>query len=158
MTSVYMYTLYCPDDMKYFVGISPKQQQFPKKYFEEQNPDYTYLTDHQMTELQRVKKIDADSIDFNVIQMMQMHGILNVRGGSYLKLKEDVINELLTLNEFKKKRRCALCLSNTHTSKKCVEYNSDDDSEYVPSEHDDDEDDDDDISDDTDESDEEEII
>ena len=51
-----------------------------------------------------------------------------------------------------------MCLSNTHTSKKCVEYNSNDDSEYIPSEHDEDEDNDSDISDDTDESDEEEII
>ena len=163
MTSVYISTLYCPDDMKYFVGISPKQPQFPKKYFEEQNPDYVYLIDHPMTELQSVKKINADSIDFNVIQMMQMHGILNVRGGSYLILKEDVINELLKFNEFKKKRRCALCLSNTHTSKKCVEYNSDDDSEYIPSDHEDndndeDDDDDDDDDNDMDESDEEEII
>ena len=90
--------------------------------------------------------------------MMQTHGILNVRGGSYLKLTEDVINELLKLNEFKKKRRCAMCLSNTHTSKKCVKYNSGDDSEYIPSEHEDDDDDDTDISDDSDETDEEEII
>ena len=56
-----------------------------------------------MTELQRVKKVNDDTIDFNVIQLMQMHGILNVRGGSYLTLKEDTVNQLLTLNEFKKK-------------------------------------------------------
>ena len=153
MTSVYMYIMYCPNDMKYFVGVSPKQQQSPKKYFEDQNPNYSYLVDHPMTELQRVKKVNDDTIDFNVIQLMQMHGILNVRGGSYLTLKEDTVNQLLTLNEFKKKRRCALCLSNTHTNKKCNEYNSDDNSDYVPSEHDEEDDDDSQVTDESDDDD-----
>ena len=53
---------------------------------------------------------------------------------SQWKLGSDTVALLLDMDTFKKTKGCLFCKSTLHTSKRCVEYNSDDDSEYLPTE------------------------
>ena len=77
-----------------------------------------------------------------VIELMTEHGALNVRGGSYMTLNSDVIEGLLSMNAFRNIRKCLLCLSTSHKSNKCVQYNTDTDSDYIPDQSEEDDEDD----------------
>ena len=148
MTS-YLYVLACPVDFKFFVGTSPRQIKNPISYFNEENKDYSYLFDHPMTEVVTVERTTSDNqVDDKVLELMAQHGALNVRGGSYMTLNSEVIEGLINMDAFRHIRKCLLCLSTSHKSNKCVQYNTDTDSDYVPGQSEDDDD-----KDDTEESD-----
>ena len=89
---------------------------------------------------------------------MSSNGIYNVRGGSYMTLSKDVIASLLNMDFAKSKKMCVLCTSKSHSSKKCNTYNTDDDSDYVPSVHSESDGDDSDLSSEEEEEEEEEDI
>ena len=154
MPTFHLYTLLCTDETKYFVGIS-EQDNIPISYFNKKHEDCSYLRDYEMNEIVSHEcievdgKVDDSKVDSKVLELMQEHGALNVRGGSYMKLSGDIVAHLLTLPMFRQKKRCLFCLSVSHTSSKCMTYNSDDDSDYVPDEDDeeDEEDDDEDYED-----------
>ena len=112
-------------------------------YFSEENKDYSYLFDHPMTEVISVEKMNSDNeVDDKVLELMAEHGALNVRGGSYMTLNSDVIEGLLSMNAFRNIRKCLLCLSTSHKSNKCVQYNTDTDSDYIPDQSEEDDEDD----------------
>ena len=83
----------------------------------------------------------GEELENKVIDMIKLHGAFNVRGGSFLEMSKENLQRLIDMN-LSKRRNCILCKSTSHSSVKCTEYNSDDDSDYVPSEHEDGSDDD----------------
>ena len=46
------------------------------------------------------------------------------------------------MNAFRNIQKCLLCLSTSHKSNKCVQYNTDTDSDYIPDQSEDDDGDD----------------
>ena len=133
-----MYVLACPEDLKFFVGTSSRLIKNPLNYFVAQNKDYSYLFDHPMKEVIAVEKTNSNNeVDDKVLELMAEHGALNVRGGSYMTLNFDVIKGLLSMNAFRNIQKCLLCLSTSHKSNKCVQYNTDTDSDYIPDQSDD---------------------
>ena len=140
---VYLYTLFCNDDYKYFVGASNRIIADPLIHFKRENDHFDFLEDHPMTEVISREKVQSlDQLDTKVLELMSLNGILNVRGGSYMTLSKDVITSLLNMDFAKQKKMCVLCTSKSHSTKKCNTYNSDDDSDYVPSVHSESDDDD----------------
>lgn len=132
----YLYTLFCNDDYKYFVGASNRIIADPLIHFKRENDDFAFLEDHPMTEVISREKVQSlDQLDTKVLELMSSNGIYNVRGGSYMTLSKDVIATLLNMDFAKSKKMCVLCTSKSHSSKKCNTYNTDDDSDYVPSVH-----------------------
>ena len=131
-----IYVLKCQDDDKFFVGSSNRKLKNPLKYFSDHNQDLSYLEDHPMNELVSTSTVDSlDDVDKEVVRLMTMYGALNVRGGSYTSLNKEMIDVLSNMPCFLKKR-CVMCASTNHKSNECTIYNSDDDSDYVPLEHD----------------------
>ena len=47
-----------------------------------------------------------DGLDDKVLELMQEHGALNIRGGLYMKPSGDIVAHLLTLPMFRQKKRC----------------------------------------------------
>ena len=88
-----------------------------------------------MTEVVSREKVDGeDGLESKVIEMIKEHGAYNVRGGSFMTLSKENVKKIIDMN-LSKRRSCILCASKSHSSVKCTEYNTDDDSNYVPSEH-----------------------
>ena len=137
----YVYTLSCSDEEKYFIGSSPSKLRNPIKHFSSQNSTFQFLLSYPMGKvISECQLAENDNIDNKVLEMMQMKGALNVRGGSFMVLNRDTVALLISMNLFKNKKHCLFCKSTLHPSQRCVEYNSDDDSDYVPSDHDDEDD------------------
>ena len=133
---LYLYTLFCNDDFKYFVGASNRILADPIIHFKNENADVAYLEDHPMTEvLSREKVQSLDKLDTKVLELMTLYGVYNVRGGSYMTMSKDIIASILNMDFAKNKKMCVLCTSKSHSNKKCTAYNSDNDSDYVPSVH-----------------------
>jgi hypothetical protein len=132
---MYVYTLLCPDESKYFIGSSARILADPLVHFKNENKGYTYLEDYPMTEVVSREKVDGeDGLESKVLDTMKEHGAYNVRGGSFMVLSKENIKRIIDMN-LVKRRSCILCASKSHSSVKCTEYNTDDDSDYVPSEH-----------------------
>ena len=140
--SIFLYVLCCEDDNKYFVGSFNRKVKNPITHFNNQNTDMCYLEDHPMSHVVSCKKVNSmEDVDREVIDLMKLHGALNVRGVSYMSLSKETIRSLMNMPCFSK-RKCLLCNSNSHSSDDCHIYNTDDDSDYVPSDNEDDSDED----------------
>ena len=114
----YLYTLFCNDDYKYFVGASNRIIADPLIHFKRENDDFAFLEDHPMTEVISCEKVQSlDQLDTKVLELMSLNGILNVRGGSYMTLSKDVITSLLNMDFAKQKKMCVLCTSKSHYTK-----------------------------------------
>ena len=156
---VYLYTLFCNDDYKYFVGASNRIIADPLIHFKRENDHFDFLEDHPMTEVISREKVQSlDQLDTKVLELMSSNGIYNVRGGSYMTLSKDVIATLLNMDFAKSKKMCVLCTSKSHSSKKCNTYNSDNDSDYVPSVHSESDGDDSELSSEEEEEEEDDVI
>ena len=132
---MYVYTLLCPDESKYFIGSSARILADPLVHFKKENKGYIYFEDYPMTEVVSREKVDGeDGLESKVIEMIKEHGAYNVRGGSFMTLSKENVKKIIDMN-LSKRRSCILCASKSHSSVKCTEYNTDDDSDYVPSEH-----------------------
>ena len=154
----YLYTLFCNDDCKFFVGKSDRILADPIIHFKTENDGFDYLEDHPMTDVISREKIQKeDELDTKVLDLMSTYGIYNVRGGSYMTLSKETITALLGMDFAKKKKPCVFCSSKSHCSNKCNAYNTDDDSDYVPSEDNESDGDDSSFSDEDDEDEEMEI-
>ena len=156
---VYLYTLFCNDDYKYFVGASNRIIADPLIHFKREYDHFDFLEDHPMTEVISREKVQSlDQLDTKVLELMSSCGIYNVRGGSYMTLNKDVISSLLNMDFAKNKKMCVLCTSKSHSTKKCNTYNSDDDSDYVPSVHSESDGDDSELSSEEEEEEEDDVI
>ena len=156
---LYLYTLFCNDDYKYFVGASNRIIADPLIHFKRENDDFAFLEDHPMTEVISREKVQSlDQLDTKVLELMSSCGIYNVRGGSYMTLNKDVISSLLNMDFAKNKKMCVLCTSKSHSTKKCNTYNSDDDRDYVPSVHSESDGDDSELSSEEEEEEEDDVI
>ena len=132
---MYIYTLLCSDECKYFIGSSARILADPIVHFKKEYGGYRYFVDYPMTQVVSREKIeDAEGLENKVIDMIKQYGAYNVRGGSFLELSKENVTRLIDMN-LTKRRSCILCKSTSHSSVKCTEYNSDDDSNYVPSKH-----------------------
>ena len=102
---LYLYTLFCNDDYKYFVGASNRIIADPLIHFKRENDDFAFLEDHPMTEVISREKVQSlDQLDTKVLELMSSNGIYNVRGGSYMTLSKDVIATLLNMDFAKSKK------------------------------------------------------
>ena len=132
---MYIYTLLSPDESKYFIGSSARILADHLVHFKKENKGYIYFEDYPMTEVVSREKVDGeDGLESKVIEMIKEHGAYNVRGGSFMTLSKENVKKIIDMN-LSKRRSCILCASKSHSSVKCTEYNTDDDSDYVPSEH-----------------------
>ena len=65
---LYLYTLFCNDDCKYFVGASNRILADPIIHFKNENADVAYLEDHPMTEVLSCEKLQSlDELDRKVL-------------------------------------------------------------------------------------------
>ena len=138
----YVYTLSNSNRTKYFIGLSSIVLKNPKTHFECLYPDLSFLQDNPMVNIISTNEVSTNfenvnkNLDERVVRTMGRFGILNVRGGSFHHLTSSVCSTLLSLPELRNKKHiCLYCAKRTHGTEQCTEYNSDDDSDYVPDEN-----------------------
>ena len=106
---MYIYTLLCSDECKYFIGSSARILADPIVYFKTANSGYKYFNDYPMTEVvSREKAEGEEALENKVIDMIKLHGAFNVRGGSFLEMSKENVQRLIDMN-LSKRRNCILC-------------------------------------------------